>query len=114
MIPHGNNVYGIIIAPQGLQPVLRALEQVVGEGLAYIKRSGFNQAETLHLRSESADFDSNHLDNGPQHSFSGGVGGSLEEVVGFVRALSESLSRLSIVHSFEVYDDQQVVQWKPR
>lgn len=110
MIPEGNNVYCLITAPQGLQPVLRAVEQVVGGGRAYIKRSGFNEAETLRLRSESADFESDYLDDGVQHLFSGGVGGSLEEVVAFVQALSMSLSLAGIEHSFEVYDDQHLVQ----
>src|SRR5262245_3957030 len=107
MLPEGNNVSGLITAPQGLQPVLRAVEQVVGEGRAYIYRSQFNRAETLHLRTGSACFDSDHRDDGFQHFFSGGVGGSLEEVLAFVRALSESLSRSGIEHSFEVYDDDQ-------
>lgn len=113
MIPEGNNVCGLITDLQGLQPVLRAVEEVVGVGQVYIKRSRFNGAETLHLRSESAEFDSDYLDVGMQHLFSGGVGGSLEEIVAFVRALSESLSRFGIEHSFEIYDDQQLVQRLP-
>ena len=113
MVPEGNNVYGIITAPQGLEPVLRAIEQVVSGGRASIYRSRFNGSETLRLRSESADFESDHLDDGVQHLFNGGVGGSLEEVVALVRALSESLSQSGIEHSFEVYDDQQLVQRIP-
>ena len=113
MIPEGNNVYGIITAPQGLEPVLRAIEQVVGGGRASIYRSQFNGSETLRLRSESADFESDPLDDGVQHLFNGGVGGSLEKVVAFVRALSESLSRSGIEHSFEVYEGQQLVQRLP-
>ena len=113
MIPEGNNVYGTITAPQGLEAVLRAVQQVVSGGRAYINRSQFNGAETLHLRSESIDFESDHLGDGVQHLFSGGVDGSLEEVIGFVRALSESLSRSGIEHSFEIYDDQQLVQRVP-
>jgi len=113
VIPEGNNIYGLFTAPDGLQPVLRAIAQVVGGGRAYIKRSGFSGAETLYLRSESADFESDHLDEGAQHVFNGSVGGSLEEVVAFVRALSESLSRSGMEHSFEVYDDQQLVQRIP-
>jgi hypothetical protein len=115
MIPEGNNVYGIITAPLGLEPVLRAVEHVVSEGRAYIYRSQYNGAGTLHLQSESADFNSENLDDGVQHLFNGGVGGSLEEVIGFVRMLSESLSRSGIEHSFEVYgDDHQLVQVIPR
>jgi hypothetical protein len=109
MTSEGNNVYGLITAPQGLQPVLRAVEQAISGGRVYIKRSGFNGAETLRIRSESADFETDSL-GGEEHLFNGGVGGSLEEVVAFVRALSESLSRSGIEHSFEVYDDQQLVR----
>src|SRR4051812_43321323 len=75
MIPDGNNVYGIITAPQGLQPVLRAVEEVVTGGRASIYRSQFNGSETLPLQLESADFESDHLDNGVHHLFNGGVDG---------------------------------------
>ena len=112
MPPAGNNVYGIITAPQGLEPVLRAVEPAVKEGRAHIYRSQFNGAETIHLGSETADFESDHID-GVQHLFCGGVDGSLEEVICFVRMLSESLSRSGIEHSFEVYDNQQLVQTIP-
>ncbi|WP_020471921.1 hypothetical protein [Zavarzinella formosa] len=112
MTPEGNNVYGHITAPQGLLPILHAVEQTVRGGQVHIKRSGFNGAETLRIRSELADFETDSLGGG-EHLFNGGVGGSLEEVVVFVRALSESLSRAGIEHSFEVYDDQQLVQQIP-
>src|SRR5260370_6963157 len=92
MLPEGNNVCGIITASRGLQPVLRAVEHLVAGGRAWIYRSQFNGAETLHLRSESVDFESEPLQDGVQHLFSGGVGGSLDEVLGFVRALPEPLS----------------------
>lgn len=114
MLPEGNNVCGTITAPQGLQPVLRALGHLVDGGRAYIYRSQFNRAETLHLRSEAVDFDSDQLDDGIQHSFSGGVGGSMAEVVGFVRALSDALQTAGVEHRFEIYDeDQRLVQVIP-
>ena len=114
MIPEGNNVYGIITAPHGLQPVLQAVERLVAGGEAYIYLSQFNfGAETLHLSSESVELNSEPLEDGVHHLFNGGVGGSPEEVVHFIRALSESLSRSGIGHSFEIYDDQQLVQQVP-
>jgi hypothetical protein len=113
MLPEGDNVCGIISAPQGLKPVLKAVELVVGEGRAYIYRSQFNGAETLHIRSEVADFESDYLEDGVQHLFNGGVGGSLEEVQAFVRKLSESLSRSGIEHFFEVYDGEHLVERIP-
>src|SRR6516162_219644 len=48
MIP-GNNVYGEIIAPHGLETVLRAVEPLATGGRAYIYRSSYSGAETLHL-----------------------------------------------------------------
>jgi hypothetical protein len=113
MIPEGNNVYGEMTAPQGLEPILRAVEEVVGVSQAHIYRSQFNGAETLPIRSDSAIFKSDRLGDGIEHLFNGAVGGSLEEVVDFVRALSATLSRSGIVHSFEVYDDQQLVREIP-
>jgi hypothetical protein len=85
------------------------VEQVVGEGRVAIKRSQFSGAETFCLRSESAYFQTDRLGDGVQHLFSGGVAGSVEEVVDFVPALSEALRRSGIEHSVEVYDDQQLV-----
>jgi hypothetical protein len=113
MIPERNNVYGMITAPQGLERVLRAVEPVLTGGGAHIYRSHFNGAETLHLRSETADFESDPLEGGVQHLFNGGVGGSLEDVIRFVRSLSESLSRSGIEHSFEVYDGEEPMQRIP-
>src|SRR5438046_351073 len=56
MLPEGNNVYGTVTAPLGLEPVLRAMEHVVGGGRAHINRSRFEGVETLKLRLESACF----------------------------------------------------------
>src|SRR5947209_5496900 len=109
MIPENDNVYGIFTARHSLEPVLRAIKEVVAAGRVYIYRSQFNGAETLHLESETAQFESEPLDGGVEHLFSGGVSGSLDEVIRFVQRLSESLSLWGIEHSFEVYDGQQLV-----
>lgn len=114
MIPDKSNVFGTITAPQGLQSVLRALGHLVVEGRAHVYRSQFNGAETLRLHLEWAEMESSPLDNGIQHLFNGGVGGSLEEVVGFIHALSDALQSGGIEHRFEIYDeDQQLVHVIP-
>jgi hypothetical protein len=104
MIP-GNNVYGEIIAPHGLETVLRAVEPLATGGRAYIYRSSYSGAETLHLVSDQVNFESDPLGAG-EHLFNGGVGGSLDGVVDFVRALSDALHKAGIEHRFEVYDDE--------
>ena len=65
------------------------------------------------LRSESAELDTDCVEDGVQHTFNGSVGGSIEEVIDFVRRLSASLSGSGIEHCFEVYDNQQLVQRIP-
>lgn len=114
MIPDFNNVYGHIVVSNGLQPVLRVVNGLVGEGRAYIKKSQFNGAETLRIGTDNVNFESTPLEDAGRHLLSGGVGGSLEEVVEFVRALSRSLAQDGIEHRFEVYDDDQnLVQMLP-
>lgn len=107
MMPDGNNVSGIITAPDGLEPVLRAVAPSVTDGRVWIYRSQFNGAETLRLQSESVDFESTPLGEVQQHLFNGGVAGTLDEVCSFICQLSYSLFQAGIEHSFEIYDDQQ-------
>ena len=107
VIPEQNNVFGFIEAPQGIAAVLLALEHVVAKGDASIYRSAYNGAETLRLRNNRVELESDPLDDGIKHLFGGGIGGSLEEVTGFVRTMSEALNLAGVEHQFEVYDTSQ-------
>lgn len=102
-----NNVYGIIMAPEGLEPSLQAIKHLVPGGRASIYRSGYNGAETLRLCSQRVEFESDPLEDGVQHLFDGGVSGSLEEIVEFVQQLSKSLQTAGTKRHFEVYDAKQ-------
>ncbi len=104
MMPEGNNVYGRFTTPLGLEAVQRALEPLAVGGRAWIKVSGYDGNETLHLETASADFVSTPLEDG-SHLFSGGVGGTAAEVLAFVRAMSEALAAAGVEHTFEVYDE---------
>src|SRR4051812_27293720 len=104
-MPDANNVYGHIISQQGLFLVLREVRRFVAENRAFIYRSQFNGAETLHFSTDTVDFMSTPLEDGPRHLINGSVRGTPEDVVAFVRALSESLIEGGIEHRFEVYDD---------
>jgi len=114
MIPEANNVYGILTALQGMEPVLRAVEHLFAGDQAPIYRSGYNRTATLCLCSDWVEFESTPLEDGIQHLFNGAVGGSLAEVVGFARALCEALQKAGIEHRFEIYDEEQhLVQFIP-
>lgn len=109
MIPDSNNVYGTLTALRGLQPVSNAINAAVAGCRASIYRSQFNGAETLHVRSESAEFDSDPLKDGAKHPFNGAVGGTPKEVADFVQTLSDALSVAGVEHSFEIHDSEQKV-----
>ncbi len=102
-----DNVYGVITAEQGVRHVLRAVEHLFAGGRTSVNRSSDHGAETLRLRSDQAEFESEPLADGVQHLFNGTVGGPLEQVLGFVRSLSEALRTAGIEHRFEVYDENQ-------
>ena len=107
LLPDGNNVYGTVVAPDGMQPVLESVQRLVGKDNAYIYVSGYNGASTLHFSTQRCDFESTPLDDGSQHLLNGGVAGSVEAVIEFVKELSLHLSDAQIKHSFEVYDESE-------
>ena len=110
MIPKTNNVYGQIVAPDGLRPVLAAVEELLGPGCASLFRSRTsNASETLRIRTDAADLESLPLPGGIEHLLNGAVGGSANEVDAFVRALSAALTEAKVQHSFEVHDGRGVV-----
>jgi len=102
----GNNVYGHIIIPDGLAPVLHAVRDVQGVGKASIYLSGFDESESLILSSELIDFRSEPLEPGRQ-MLNGGVAGTIDKVVAFVAGLSRALSDAEIEHHFEIYDEKK-------
>jgi hypothetical protein len=106
-MPDGNNVYGQIVSPDGLQPILRAARRLVGDGRASIYKAQFNGAETLRFTTETVDFESIPLKQGDRHLLNGGITGDSSEVVSFVEAMSRLLQEAGIEHSFEVYDAEK-------
>jgi hypothetical protein len=109
-IPRTNNVYGQVVAPDGLRAVVVAIEAALGPGSAsmYRSRAGAD-AETLRIRTDVADFESLPLPGGIEHVLNGAVAGSPEDVAAVVRALSAALTDVKIEHNFEVHDGRRVV-----
>lgn len=109
MIPDGNNVYGHVEAPRGLEQVLAAIQPLATGGRVWLKTSGYDGTTTLHLETDALDFATTPLGRG-SHLFNGGVAGSAAEVVARVEDLSAALSAAGVKHSFEVYDaDKNIV-----
>ena len=108
-IPRTNNVYGQLVAPGGLQPVLVAIEALLGPGCASLFHTRAGAGETLRIRSDTSDFESLPLPGGMEYLLNGAVAGSVDEVMVFVRALSAQLTESNIEHTFEVHDGRRVV-----
>lgn len=106
-VPEGNNVYGHIVSPDGLQPILQVARRLVGDGRASIYKSQFNGAETLRFTTETVDFESAPLEQSGRHLLNGGIAGDSSEIVSFVEAMSRLLQETGIEHSFEVYDAEK-------
>jgi len=104
-----NNVYGQVVAPDGLRVVVVAAERALGPGAASVFRSRAGASETLRIRTDVADFESLPLPGGMEHLLNGAVAGPAEEVATFVRSLSASLAEAKVEHSFEVHDGRGVV-----
>ena len=110
-LPRHNNVYGQLVAPDGLRAVARAAEAVAGPGCAAAYRDRASDTERLRLRSDTADLDSLPLPGGTDHLFNGSVAGPTADVLVFVRALSVALTKEGVEHSFEVLDREQKQSW---
>lgn len=108
-VPRTNNVYGQVIAPGGLRPVLVAVEALLGPGCASLFQTRAAGTETLRIRTDTADFESLPMPGGMEHLLNGAVAGTPEQVVQFVRTLSAALSDAKVEHSFEVHDGRRVV-----
>jgi hypothetical protein len=108
-VPRHNNVYGQVIAPDGLRPVLGAVEATVGPGCASLFRPRAGGAEVLRIRTDAADFESLPLPGGMEHLLNGAVAGPVDAVAAFARRLSAALSEAKVEHTFEVHDGRRVV-----
>jgi hypothetical protein len=107
--PQSNNVYGQIVAPDGLRPIVVALEKSLGPGCvsAYNPRPG--AAEVIRLRTDLADFESLPLPGGMEHLFNGAIAGTSDDVAAFVRRLSVALVDARLEHTFDIVAGGRVV-----
>jgi hypothetical protein len=106
-LPEGNNVYGHL-ACDGRLPQLAQLLRVflgVDEHEVSVKTSQFDGAQTLRVRTETAEFDAYLAGTDRKFLFNGAVAGNTEQVYTFVRALHRALQDGGFQPRLEVYDD---------
>ena len=104
-----NNVYGQIVAPDGLGPLRDAVEQAFGPGCASLFHARPGSPEMIRIRTDAADFESLPLPGGMEHLLNGSVAGSPDEVAGFARKLSDALVEAKLEHSFDVHDGTRII-----
>jgi hypothetical protein len=103
-MPDGNNVYGQIEAPNGLEPIRAVLTSWLGSSGCSIYKSSYDGSEKIRLRTAGADFESTPLKDSC-HLFNGCVEGNLDTIESFIETLSSHLASIDIKHSFEIYDE---------
>ncbi|QDV15471.1 hypothetical protein Pan153_00850 [Gimesia panareensis] len=111
-IPDSNNVYGCITSLDGLAFVRDAVNKLEEVNEACISVSGYDGSESLILRSDLIDFESEPLENG-QHLLNGAIAGTINEIISFVSKLSHTLSEAGIEHHFEIYNAEELVKEIP-
>jgi hypothetical protein len=97
MIPDGANVYGHVIAPQGLRVVSAALKTIAEWEVSAIQKKElvFDSARVM-LRSEFSE--------GDEHMICVRVNGCDADVIFFTIDMSRALQAAGLEHHFEVYD----------
>ena len=106
--PDYNNVYGHVIAPNGLTTVLENVRGTAGVRKAGIKVSGYDGSESLILSGDLIEFESEPIEN-DEHLLKGCIAGTIEEIIIFIGQLSHALSEAKLDHHFEVYNEEQIL-----
>jgi hypothetical protein len=106
---HTNNVYGQIVAPDGLRPVVAALEKALGPGCVSVFSPRPGAPEVIRLRTDVADFESLALPGGMDHLFNGSVAGSSDEVGTFARRVSAAMTQAKLEHTLDGVEGGRVV-----
>jgi hypothetical protein len=108
-IPEDNNVYGFLECVGRIEE----LTELVRNHLAltaseiWLKRSQFDGAETIIIRSKKADFNAYKGMADGELLFNGSVAGNDQEVQRFVQELHRALTTAGFRPRFEIYDENK-------
>lgn len=98
----GNNVYGFVICPDGIQPIYNVISEAYREQGVNVS---IKKGQSLRFENDALDFESTPL-SGSKHLLNGWVDSELEKVVSFTQDISALLASIGIEHTFEVYDEK--------
>lgn len=106
-LPLSNNIYGYLYSKTGLQDVAKILKDYLGlsEKQIYIYSSQFNGNETLKIKTETYEFETQSLKEEDKWLFNGAVAGDINSIKATLKTLSDPLRHRGYETSFEIYDE---------
>ncbi len=106
-LPPFNNIYGYIHSHKSLIEIAKIFRNHLGllEQQVYIYKSQFDGDETLNIRMETYDFETQSLPEGNKWLFNDAVAGDIKSIKAILKQLSEPLIREKYEITFEIYDD---------
>ncbi|TYQ28208.1 hypothetical protein [Pseudanabaena sp. UWO310] len=106
-LPALNNVYGYLHSKTGLRDIAKVLRNYLGlsEKQIYIYRSQFDGNETLKIRMETCELETQSLEEGDKWLFNGAVAGDIDSIKATLKEICDPLTRKGYETNFEIYDE---------
>lgn len=106
-LPPANNVYGYLYSKTGLPDVAKVLRNYLGlsEKQIYIYRSQFNGNETLKIKMETCELETQSLKEGDKWLFNGAVAGDINSIKATLKEICDPLRLKGYETNFEIYDE---------
>ncbi|MEL6438127.1 MAG: hypothetical protein AAFQ80_02555 [Cyanobacteria bacterium J06621_8] len=106
-LPITNNVYGFLYSKVGLRDVAKVLQDFLelSEKQAYIYKSQFDGNETLKIRTEAYEFETQSLEEEDKWLFNGAVAGDIDSIKVILKEICDTLKIKGYEANFEIYDE---------
>jgi hypothetical protein len=105
-LPSPNNIYGSLVSKTSLEKVANILRSRLGLTTAevYVYKSQFDHQETLHIRTEGYEFQTEKAREENIWLLNGSVAGDRSEILMVLKYVTDPLSRAGYQTKFEIYD----------
>lgn len=102
-----NNVYGILFCNSSLKKPYKILRDRLGltEAEVYLYKSQFDGAESLKVRTDIYDLETDKTDRDSEYLLNGEVAGETAEVITRIKEIADVLNLNNYRCHFEIYDD---------
>jgi hypothetical protein len=106
-LPPANNVYGYLYSKTGLRDVAKLLRNHLGlsEQQIYIYKSQFDGNETLMIKTETCELETQSLKEGDKWLFNGAVAGDIDSIKSTLKEICDPLRHKGYETKFEIYDE---------